>query len=119
MKYVTTWELFGNVRVSASWWLWLALTSRLRVAFSSPNMHIFSADDAGTVAGALEILFGCIGVKLVHVSSSASVSVQISTFLNERPEGNVHIANDMEWEPIKVANNGEEHHVSDQLEKIY
>jgi hypothetical protein len=81
-------------------------------------MHIFSADDAGAVAGALEILFGCIRVKFVHISGSTSISVQIPTFLNKRSEGNVYIANDMEWKSIKVANDCKEHHVSDQLEKI-
>lgn len=118
MEYMPTGQFLGLIQIllavaSVSCCFWVIL-----IHACIHNLHLLSAYNTGTIAWSRQVLGSCIGVQFVHVASCSSVAVQISAFLDEWSESNIHIADDVQRQLIIQANVQKEDKVGNQLEEI-
>ena len=85
---------------------------------SITHYHLFTTDDASSVAHLCHLHFSCIGVTFVHISSCVVVADERTKAGDERPSCNIYITNNIQRHPIERENESEECQVRRQLEEV-
>jgi len=62
--------------------------------------HLLPTDDARVVAKRCHVLRRGVGVHRIHVASSTSIPDEIGAPREERPEGHVHVSENMKGQAV-------------------
>lgn len=84
-----------------------------------PRYHLLAADDARLITVPIEVRSSSVRIENIHVSGRPTVSNEITASSNERAEGKVHVAQDVQGKTIMEQDDSEEGDVGRKFGKVY